>query len=241
MYETEPSTGFITPDPTMEASTSSAAQLASSTSRNDSANAAGPALQLVEYSNGQVVWSVVDSLRSAGAGADSEYDYDGVGDDSSLFDRNRASTMSTETDGANRGDSRDDAVQLLFREHRRISSKGSGTSFVSRRKVLPPSKSDFRPETKVNGDLKFSSHELYLTRAFTDLVQVFFSSAADIENLIESISRGLEAGSFNILPNRQDSAHTSVEPVPSLPPLHLQRRTTSPTNPRRITDDRDRI
>lgn len=48
-------------------------------------------------------------------------------------------------------------------------------------------------------------------------IQVFYSTAAEIEKLIESISRGLDAGSFDVLPR------TPIDPVPSLPPLHVQR------------------
>ncbi|KAH9038984.1 hypothetical protein EDB85DRAFT_2141550 [Lactarius pseudohatsudake] len=71
-----------------------------------------------------------------------------------------------------------EGVQVFFKEHGRKGSKDSQASFVSRKKPAQGSK---RPETKV-----------------------FFSSSAQIGRLIDNLSQGAEAGSFNILP----SAHT---------------------------------
>jgi len=168
----------------------------------------GPALQLIEYSNGQVVWSVVDGLR---AGVEDEWDIDDLADDSfSERDPRRTSGMSevSSTRGMpSRGNGSDD-MQLLFKEHKRIASKDSDSSYVSRRKVLPPSRLVSRPETKV-----------------------FYSSAAEIESLIESISQGMDAGSFNVLPRAQ------AEPVPSLPPLQVPRRGGTDTS-RRVPSTR---
>ncbi|KAJ7083828.1 hypothetical protein C8R43DRAFT_1052001 [Mycena crocata] len=65
-----------------------------------------------------------------------------------------------------------DGVQVFFKEHGR---KGSSSSFLPRKKIVPGKS---RPETKV-----------------------FYSSSAQIGRLIENISQGMEAGSFNILPN----------------------------------------
>ncbi|KAF8334281.1 uncharacterized protein EI90DRAFT_3121608 [Cantharellus anzutake] len=138
--------------------------------------AAGPgqALQLVEYSNGQVVWSVVDGLR---AGADDDWDLEDTFDDTQSFTerdpRHRSQISSVRSGDFN------DPVQLFFKEHKRMPSKESNSSYISRRRVLPPSRTaDPRPETKV-----------------------FFSSAAEIEKLIESMSRGIDAGSFNVVPH----------------------------------------
>jgi len=64
----------------------------------------------------------------------------------------------------------DEGVQVFFKEHAR---KNSGNSFP-RKKPLPGMS---RPETKV-----------------------FYGSSAQIGRLIENISQGMEAGSFNILP-----------------------------------------
>ncbi|KAF8212393.1 hypothetical protein K438DRAFT_1806447 [Mycena galopus ATCC 62051] len=64
-----------------------------------------------------------------------------------------------------------DGVQVFFKEHGR---KGSGSSFLPRKKTLTAKS---RPETKV-----------------------FYSSSAQIGRLIENMSQGMEAGSFNILP-----------------------------------------
>ncbi|KAK7014989.1 hypothetical protein R3P38DRAFT_2998808 [Favolaschia claudopus] len=68
-----------------------------------------------------------------------------------------------------------DGVQVFFKEHgRKGSGGGGGSSFLPRRKTLI---SKSRPETKV-----------------------FYSSSAQIGRLIENMSQGMEAGSFNILP-----------------------------------------
>ncbi|KAJ6496532.1 hypothetical protein C8R47DRAFT_1114440 [Mycena vitilis] len=73
-----------------------------------------------------------------------------------------------------------DGVQVFFKEHGR---KGSGSSFLPRKKAAP---SKSRPETKV-----------------------FYSSSAQIGRLIENMSQGMEAGSFNILPTRPLGHSTS--------------------------------
>jgi len=166
----------------------------------------GPAVQRVEYSNGQVVWSVVDGLR---AGADDDWDIEDTFDDSLSYvekDPRRGSEVSAVSSA--RGD--DDPVQLHFKEHKRNPSKESNSSYASRRRVLPPSGMDARPETKV-----------------------FFSSAAEIEKLIESISRGAEAGSFNVFPQ---STPNQVSPEM---PLQLSRRLG--TDPSRIPRSGSRI
>ena len=63
--------------------------------------------------------------------------------------------------------------------------------------------------------------------------QVFFSSAAEIEKLIESISRGAEAGSFNIIPQS-----TTNQLSPEMP-LQLSRRLG--TDPSRAPRSGNRI
>ncbi|TFK88789.1 hypothetical protein K466DRAFT_520221 [Polyporus arcularius HHB13444] len=77
----------------------------------------------------------------------------------------------------------DSNVKLLFKEHERKSSKGSVNSFLSRKKSLQQSKGSARPETKV-----------------------FFSSSQQIGRLIENLSRGMDAGSFNIMPGATGAA-----------------------------------
>ncbi|KAG9010168.1 hypothetical protein FRB93_004830 [Tulasnella sp. JGI-2019a] len=125
----------------------------------------GQALEVVELSNGEVVWSVVDAMRS-----DILHD-----DDGSSLNQSRHSTTS-DTSYAPR-----DGVQVLFKEHRRMGSKGSATSAISAVSSFRKFGTN-RPETKV-----------------------FFSSAAHIGRLIESMSRGADAGSFNIVPAPPDS------------------------------------
>ncbi|CAE6507959.1 unnamed protein product [Rhizoctonia solani] len=85
----------------------------------------GSAVEVLELSDGQVVWSVVDGLRSAGE------DYDE--DDPSSFPRlSRTSEYSAA-----------EAHQVRFREHQRNVSKGSTISKASNE--LTPT----RPETRV--------------------------------------------------------------------------------------------
>ncbi|KAJ7738526.1 hypothetical protein DFH07DRAFT_841111 [Mycena maculata] len=73
-----------------------------------------------------------------------------------------------------------DNVQVFFKEHGR---KGSNSSLLPRRKTIT---NKSRPETKV-----------------------FYSSSAQIGRLIENMSQGMEAGSFNILPNHPLGHSTS--------------------------------
>lgn len=69
------------------------------------------------------------------------------------------------------------SVQVLFKEHHRTSSKGSTSSFLSRMKS---SNGKNRPETKI-----------------------FYSSSNQIGRLIENLSEGQDAGSFNFVPNKR--------------------------------------
>ncbi|KAI0831756.1 hypothetical protein BC628DRAFT_549510 [Trametes gibbosa] len=85
-------------------------------------------------------------------------------------------------------------VKLFFKEHERKSSKGSTSSFLSRKKQQQqqqhqhqPPKGTARPETKV-----------------------FFSSSAQIGRLIENLSRGMDAGSFNITPGQGGRSQAHV-------------------------------
>ncbi|KAJ6546531.1 hypothetical protein DFH09DRAFT_1171276 [Mycena vulgaris] len=73
-----------------------------------------------------------------------------------------------------------DGVQVFFKDHGR---KGSSSSFLPRKKTVTGKS---RPETKV-----------------------FYSSSAQIGRLIENMSQGMEAGSFNILPNHPLGHSTS--------------------------------
>jgi len=67
-----------------------------------------------------------------------------------------------------------DGGSILVREHGRSGSKSSSLSFASRKKAQ---QGKVRPETKV-----------------------FHSSSAQIGRLIESLSQGVDSGSFNFLP-----------------------------------------
>lgn len=98
----------------------------------------GPALEVIELSNGEVVWSVVDAMRS-----DLLQDDDG----SSVY-HPRVSTSSDASYPSREG------VQVLFREHRRMGSKGSASSVLSSRRNIAPN----RPETKVSPRLAWPSN-----------------------------------------------------------------------------------
>ncbi|KAJ6455728.1 hypothetical protein C8R45DRAFT_585902 [Mycena sanguinolenta] len=118
----------------------------------------GPAVEVIELANGETIWSIINGLR------DEDDDLDGYA--------NRASFTSEYSAG--------EGVQVFFKEHGR---KGSGSSFLPRRKTLIAKS---RPETKV-----------------------FYSSSAQIGRLIENMSQGMEAGSFNILPTHPLGHSTS--------------------------------
>jgi len=81
-------------------------------------------------------------------------------------------------------ESNSEGVQVYFKEHARSSSRGSINPLVPRKKQPSPGLN--RPETKV-----------------------FFSSSAHIGRLIENLSKGLDSGSFNILPNQPQSHATT--------------------------------
>ncbi|KAF8557337.1 hypothetical protein OG21DRAFT_1457871 [Imleria badia] len=81
-----------------------------------------------------------------------------------------------------------DGVQLLVKEHARSTSKGSSSSMNTRKRS---SQSKFRPETKV-----------------------FYSSSAQIGRLIENLSQGMDAGSFNFILN-QPPDHSTASPFHS--------------------------
>lgn len=115
-------------------------------------------------------------------------------DEDEYYLDNRAS-FTSEYDFADSRAPSSENVRLFIKEHGRNASKGSTASFVSRRSKRQPEVE--RPQTKV-----------------------FYSSSAQIARLIESLSRGMDAGSFNILPSesvpgtrhqRQQSGTSSSE------------------------------
>lgn len=111
----------------------------------------GAALELIEMANGETIWSIVNGLR----------------------DDDLESVYASRTSLASEYSLRDntEGLQVFVKEHGRSTSKGSGSSFLSRKKS---SQSKNRPETKV-----------------------FYSSSTHIGRLIESLSQGMDAGSFN--------------------------------------------
>ncbi|KIJ68939.1 hypothetical protein HYDPIDRAFT_105474 [Hydnomerulius pinastri MD-312] len=123
--------------------------------RDGPATQEGPALEVVEMANGETIWSIVNGLRD---------------DDIESLYANRTSLGSEYSTREN-----GDGLQIFVKEHARSTSKGSNSSFLSRKKT---SQSKNRPETKV-----------------------FYSSSTQIGRLIESLSQGMDAGSFNFVPN----------------------------------------
>ncbi|KAF8959075.1 hypothetical protein BDZ97DRAFT_1424778 [Flammula alnicola] len=134
----------------------------------------GPALEVIQLANGETIWNIVNGLRDA----DEESIYSGR--------TSFASEYSNREPG-------NDGLQFA-KEHARSGSKGSTSSFVSKKKPQQQ-QGKIRPETKV-----------------------FYSSSAQIGRLIENLSQGADAGSFNFCP---------VCPIVLLDTLH--RRLYPPT------------
>jgi hypothetical protein len=116
----------------------------------------GPALEVIQLANGETIWNIVNGLRDA--------------DDESIY----SGRTSFASEYSNR-EPGNDGLQSFMKDHTRSGSKGSVSSYVSKKK---PQQGKTRPETKV-----------------------FYSSSAQIGRLIESLSQGADAGSFNFLPN----------------------------------------
>ncbi|EJU05348.1 hypothetical protein DACRYDRAFT_103837 [Dacryopinax primogenitus] len=131
-------------------------------------------IELLELSNGQVIWSVVDGLRAGIADENDE-------DDKSSF----TSDFSTGSP------SRDETVQLFVRGHKRNESSKGSEAALPKKAAIQFGRA--RPETKV-----------------------YFSSSAQISSLIENISRGLESGSFNIVPSDPTSPFSGGQWNPPL-------------------------
>lgn len=104
----------------------------------------GQALEVVELSNGEVIWSVVDAMRGSDLGLDED-------EISSIY----AGRQSVESDYSGKSPDVQDDVQIFFREHKRMASKGSTSSTLSKKKIFAATAT--RPETKVRN--------LALTRA----------------------------------------------------------------------------
>lgn len=100
--------------------------------------------------------------------------------------------------------------QLFFKEHARNLSKGSSRSnlVLQRKATLTGGSSRNRPETKVRIQSNVLSTSGSLMCFFLCSVQVFYSSSAHIARLIEQLSRGADAGSFNIKPTMEAGGHS---------------------------------
>jgi len=121
--------------------------------QND-ATESGAGVEVIQLANGETIWSIVNGLRDD--------------EEESVYNGRQSFTSEYSGEGG---------VQVFFKEqghgHGRSGSKGSMSSFASRKK------SGKRPETKV-----------------------FYSPSNNIGRLIEELSQGLDAGTFNFLPNR---------------------------------------
>ncbi|KAJ3792694.1 hypothetical protein GGU11DRAFT_474601 [Lentinula aff. detonsa] len=107
-----------------------------------------PALEVIELANGETIWSIVNGLRD---------------DDVESLHAGRTSFQSDYDN--------EDGVQVFVKDHTRTGSKGSVSSYMSRRKIVQGKN---RPETKV-----------------------YYTSSAQIGRLIENLSQGMDAGTFN--------------------------------------------
>ncbi|TFY69912.1 hypothetical protein EVJ58_g143 [Rhodofomes roseus] len=138
-------------------------QSGSTNQQSDANPEAGPALELIELANGEMIWNIVNGLRD---------------DDGESFYGDRSSFVSEYS----RRDSTGDGLRLFFKGHEKKGSKGSNVSTATRKRHFP--KPAVRPETKV-----------------------FFSSSTHIGQLIDNLSRGVDAGSFNIAPESSQAHH----------------------------------
>ncbi|SRR5258706_6169716 len=161
----------------------------------------GVGIEVVELANGEVIWSVLDTLRGAHAPLDVE------DDDSSLFFRDRLSVISHYTEPT-------EELQMTFKQAllspsrgaaHPSSSKTAGDAFRPETKVSRPSYSDVLATGKqlpIKLDSYVTNDELthgFLLLPFA-LLQIFYSDAKDITRLIEQMTNGADSGSFNLVP-----------------------------------------
>jgi serine/arginine repetitive matrix protein 2 len=161
----------------------------------------GAAIEVIEMANGETIWYVNDHVHPTNNRRSLRSIVNGLRDDD--LESAYASRTSLTSEYSLRDNS--DGLQVFVKEHGKSASKGSSSSFLSRKK---PSQSKSRPETKVR--VLTSSNVL-----IADPGQVFYrsvlhpciwkfgtdylisSSSAHIGRLIESLSQGMDAGSFN--------------------------------------------
>jgi hypothetical protein len=132
------------------------------------------AVEVIELANGETIWSIVNGLRD---------------DDAESIYASRTSFASDYSMQQPQAE----GVQVLFKEHARAGSKGSNSSFLSRKRH---SSGKNRPETKV-----------------------FYSSSNQIGRLIENLSEGQEAGSFNFRPTKRPG-HSNTSSFQSETDMH---------------------
>ncbi|KAG7092396.1 hypothetical protein E1B28_008753 [Marasmius oreades] len=149
----------------MYADENSKGSTSESNQRNTTFPDSGQGIEFIELANGETIWQIVNGLRD---------------DDADSLYTGRTSFASDYDN--------DEGVQLFFKEHARSGSKGSASSFISRRKSVKGNGGNaVRPDTKV-----------------------FFSSSAQIGRLIDNLSQGLDAGSFNILPSQTNAGYSAT-------------------------------
>lgn len=106
-------------------------------------NTDAPAIELIELSNGETIWSVIFFVHLSTSDRSSRSIVNG------LRDEDEESIYASRTSFTSEFSARDgnsDGMQVYVKEHRRNASNGSGTSFTSRRRLLH---GKARPETKV--------------------------------------------------------------------------------------------
>jgi len=104
---------------------------------NDASNIrGGVGIEVVELANGEVIWSVLDTLRGPNVPLDVE------DDESSLYFRDRMSVISHYTEPT-------EELQMTFKQALLPPSRGAAPQSSSK------AADAFRPETKVSGLLYF--------------------------------------------------------------------------------------
>lgn len=108
----------------------------------------GAALELIEMANGETIWCVLFSGIFKLTHWIADFFFRSIVN--GLRDDDLESAYASRTSLASEYSLRDntEGLQVFVKEHGKSTSKGSGSSFISRKK---PSQSKNRPETKVNG------------------------------------------------------------------------------------------
>jgi hypothetical protein len=149
----------------------------------------GRALQVVELENGEVIWSVLDSLRAPG-------------DD--LDDDVRSNYFSDRGSYASHYSAADDPTQVSFKGPVHSTSRAGTTPNNGSQRGVPDRSG---AETKVGYDV------LSVLPPSDRLHQVFYSDAKEIARLISQITNAADYGQFNINPGTPSTRSSEDLPV----------------------------